>query len=134
MAAGIEARVPLLDDRLVSAVVTMPSRWKVKGSRGKEILRLSQQDRLPGFILSARKSGFNVPFEYWLKTSLYDFASERLNDKRTHEKFGLDSKKIEKTLRDHKSGRGTKGFLLWKLLQLSLSVRGPQVNLGLSGN
>ena len=41
MAAGIEARVPLLDERVVRLAVNLPSIWKVKGTEKKLALRQS---------------------------------------------------------------------------------------------
>jgi asparagine synthase (glutamine-hydrolysing) len=43
MAAGIEARVPLLDERVAEIAVNMPSEWKANGTEKKVVLRESQR-------------------------------------------------------------------------------------------
>jgi len=120
MAAGVEARVPLLDERVAELVINMPSSWKVNGTEKKIILRKSQGERLPAEILDGPKTGFGVPYEYWLRTSLYEFAKERLLDRKFLSKYAIDARKVEQTLMWHSTGQRENGFVLWKLLQLSL--------------
>ena len=120
MAAGIEARVPLLDENITKIAVGMISEWKVNNNQNKIILRDSQRGRLPSSILDGPKTGFGVPYEYWLKTSLYNFAQERLLDNKFIENFGFNSSSIEAKLKNHKSGKVEHGFMLWKLLQIAL--------------
>jgi len=120
MAAGIEARVPMLDEGLAELVVNIPSNWKVHGTEKKIVLRESQRDRLPMSILYGPKTGFGVPYEYWLRTSLYQFTRERILDQGFLSHFAFDGGMVEKTMFEHHSGQRNKGFMLWKLLQLSL--------------
>lgn len=120
MAAGIEARVPLLDENIAKIAVGMTSEWKANNNQNKIILRDSQRGRLPSSILDGPKTGFGVPYEYWLKTSLYNFAQERLLDNKFIENFGFNSSSIEAKLKNHKSGKVEHGFMLWKLLQIAL--------------
>jgi asparagine synthase (glutamine-hydrolysing) len=120
MAAGIEARVPLLDERVAEIVVGMPACWKVRGVEKKAVLRAAQRGRLPDSILDTPKTGFGVPYEYWLRTSLYELARERLLDGQFLNEFSFNPKVVEQLLKKHRTGRGAKGFLLWKLLQLAL--------------
>lgn len=120
MAAGIEARVPLLDERIAEIAVGMPSRWKANGSQKKIVLRNSQRDRLPSTILDGPKTGFGVPYGHWLRDLLHEFARERLLDHGFLEEFSFQPKVIEQKLKDHRERRRDHSFLLWKLLQLTL--------------
>jgi asparagine synthase (glutamine-hydrolysing) len=120
MAAGIEARVPLLDERVAELVVNMPSNWKAHGTQKKVVLRESQRGRLPTDILDGPKTGFGVPYAHWLRTSLYEFSRERLLDQGFLKQFALDGLKLEQTLAQHRAGQLDRGFILWKLLQISL--------------
>lgn len=121
MAASVEVRVPLLDELVARPAVWMPSDWKASGTQKKIVLRESQRSRLPSSILDGPKTGFGVPFEYWLRTSLFDFARERILDRSFLDRFGLVQNSVEKALVDHQSGRRERGFSLWKILQLSLA-------------
>lgn len=120
MAAGVEARVPLLDERVAELAVGMPSRWKTRGTEKKMVLRESQRGRLPTSILDAPKTGFGVPYEFWLRTSLYEFSRERLLDKNFLEYFHFEKRSVENALNSHIEKPHGNGFLLWKLLQLSM--------------
>lgn len=120
MALGVEARVPLLDERVASLAVGLPARWKVRGLRTKVLLREAQRGRLPDAILDAPKTGFGVPFGHWLRGPLLPLARERLLDARFGAAFGLDRVQVERQLAAHASGARDHGFRLWKLLQLAL--------------
>lgn len=120
MAAGIEVRVPLLDERLASFAVKLPSNWQVAGLQKKMVLRNSQRGRLPDSILDGPKTGFGVPYEEWLRTSLYRFARQYLLDISFLEKFSLNGREVESMLRLHHQRRVNRGFTLWKLLQLAI--------------
>lgn len=120
MAAGIEARVPLLDERLAELVVNMPSNWKAYGTQKKVVLRESQRGRLPAEVLDGPKTGFGVPYAHWLRTSLYDFARELLLDRGFLNRFDIDAQQVEQMLVWHRTGQREKGFMLWKLLQIAI--------------
>jgi asparagine synthase (glutamine-hydrolysing) len=120
MAHGVEARVPLLDERVASLAVGLPARAKVRGAQKKIVLREAMRGRLPDDILDAPKTGFGVPYEAWLRGALHGFASAALLDLTFVNRFEMDRTRLESALQEHRSGRRDRGFLLWKLLQLAL--------------
>ncbi len=79
--------------------------------------------RLPNDILDGPKTGFGVPYSEWLRSSLYEFGRAAVLDVRFVERFRMDRTRLETAFDDHRSGRRNRGFLLWKLLQLSLWSR-----------
>jgi len=123
MAAGIEARVPLLDEHVAELVVNMPSNWKVHGSQKKVLLRCSQRGRLPTEILDGPKTGFGVPYGHWLRTSLNEFLHDHAMEKNFLDRFGFDQRRVEAVLDSHYRGTRDYGFTLWKILQLALWAR-----------
>lgn len=120
MAAGIEARVPLLDEHMLRLALVLPEKWKVAGRQKKIILRDSVRDRLPAEILDGPKTGFGTPYGYWLRSGLAGFARERLLDPAVINRFALDRARVEQALENHISGQQDRGFTLWKLLHLAL--------------
>jgi asparagine synthase (glutamine-hydrolysing) len=120
MAWGLEARVPLLDESILSLVVGFPSSYKVRGAQKKVVLREAMRDRVPSEVLDGPKTGFGVPYEHWLRTSLHGLAHESLLSTRFLQRFGFDRAGVSRVLEEHVSGRVERGFMLWKLLQLSL--------------
>lgn len=123
MAHGIESRVPLLDEQVGAFAVALPSGAKVHRGKKKFVLREAMRGRLPDGIIDGPKTGFGVPYAEWLKRPLYDFTRANVLDKRFVERFGIDQRRVEQALQDHRSSRRDRGFLLWKLLQLSLWSR-----------
>jgi asparagine synthase (glutamine-hydrolysing) len=120
MAAGIEARVPLLDERVAELAVSMPAAWKARGSRRKILLRESQRGRLPPSILNGPKTGFGVPYGHWLRASLQEFTRERLLDTDFLNRYNFSPVAVEQALVAHCRNRQSTGFRLWKLLQLAI--------------
>jgi asparagine synthase (glutamine-hydrolysing) len=123
MAHGLEARVPLLDEGVVSLAIGLPTTLKVRGRQKKIVLRDAMRGRLPAEILDGPKTGFGVPFEEWLRGSLHGFAVAAILDKAFLDRFGFDRSRLEGALAEHRSRRRDRGFLLWKLLQLALWSR-----------
>jgi asparagine synthase (glutamine-hydrolysing) len=126
MASGLEARVPLLDEGVAELAVRIPSAWKVRGLQKKIVLRDAVRSRLPASILDGPKTGFGVPYEHWLRTSLYDMSRDAMLAPGFCQRFGFDRGRVELALTEHRQGRRDHGFRLWKLLQLALwSSRSP---------
>ena len=123
MAQGIEARVPLLDEGVAALAVTLPATLKVRGAQKKIVLRDAMRGRLPTEILDAPKTGFGVPYEEWLRTSLYGFARAAILAEDFIGRFGLDRARLTQALDEHRARVRERGFLLWKLLQLALWSR-----------
>jgi asparagine synthase (glutamine-hydrolysing) len=120
MAHGVEARVPLLDERVASVAVGLPALFKVRGKQKKIALRDAMRGRLPDDVLDAPKTGFGVPYEEWLRGALHGFARAALLDSSFVSRFQMDRARLETALQEHRSGQRDRGFLLWKLLQLAL--------------
>ena len=120
MAAGIEARVPLLDEQFAAFAVPLPSAWKLGGGQSKSLLRRAIRPRLPAGIVDAPKSGFGVPYQNWLRGPLHAMARDAVLDPGFAETFGIDRGRVDRAFADHKARRDEHGFLLWKLFQLAL--------------
>jgi asparagine synthase (glutamine-hydrolysing) len=87
------------------------------------VLREAMRERLPADICNGPKIGFGVPYEEWLRTSLFEFARAAILAQTFTERFGLDRARLETALGEHRARRRDRGFLLWKLLQLALWSR-----------
>lgn len=66
MAASIEARVPLLDHRIVEFVLGLPSEFKIGPGDTKLIFKNVVAGFLPAEILKRQKDGFGAPIASWL--------------------------------------------------------------------
>jgi asparagine synthase (glutamine-hydrolysing) len=82
MAVSIESRVPLLDDRLVEFLATVPPEQKVKGLQPKHLLRRAAGRLLPDDIMQNReKRGFPVPGSFWKAPRVTDTVRSLLLSK-----------------------------------------------------
>jgi asparagine synthase (glutamine-hydrolysing) len=120
MACGLEARVPLLDEKVARLAVRLPVENKVSRTEKKIALRAALRGRIPDSVLDAPKTGFGVPYEFWLKGSLYDMAREAVLDPAFLSGFGFSGERLERALEEHRAGSRERGFTLWKVFQLAL--------------
>jgi asparagine synthase (glutamine-hydrolysing) len=67
MAVSLEARVPLLDHRLVEFMATIPGSIKMHGNELKWLLRRSLRGAVPDQILDRPKQGFGPPIATWMQ-------------------------------------------------------------------
>jgi len=67
MAASIETRVPYLDHHLVGLAFSLPDRHKVRGRRGKHLLKEACRGLLPQDVIDRPKRGFPVPIARWFR-------------------------------------------------------------------
>ncbi|MDX2242300.1 MAG: asparagine synthase-related protein [Leptolyngbyaceae cyanobacterium bins.302] len=62
-AAGIEARSPLFDQRIVELSMQIPPEYKLSGTQEKAVLKQAVADLLPDAIIHRPKSGMMVPVQ-----------------------------------------------------------------------
>jgi len=118
MANSLEVRVPFLDNELAEFVLSIPGNLKVKGGNQKYLLKKALNSILPREVINGRKKGFGVPYDYWLKTSLSDFFFFQINSRKATHFFDIDL--INRLYDLHRKGKGNYGFMLWKVLILSV--------------
>jgi asparagine synthase (glutamine-hydrolysing) len=79
MAFSIEARVPLLDRRMVELAMSIPVEEKIRGGRLKAVLRDAVRGLVPTQIIERRdKIGFTAPTADWLRGDLRDWLTPSL--------------------------------------------------------
>ena len=120
MAASLEARVPFLDHELAAFVSSLPDRYRVRGLRGKWILREAARSLLPANIVSRPKIGFRMPVSAWFRGPLRDFLCDHLRGTGSRTRAYYDPRRLDDVLDEHVSGRQNHEKLLWTLLNLEL--------------
>src|ERR1700692_3016733 len=78
MAHSIEARVPLLDHKMVEFAATVPADMRLRGVTTKYIFKQAMRGILPDEIIDRPKRGFAIPLGQWFRGQLEGFASDLL--------------------------------------------------------
>jgi asparagine synthase (glutamine-hydrolysing) len=116
MANGLEARVPLLDHRVVEFAWRLPLRFKIRNGTGKWILRKILYDYVPRNLLDRPKMGFAAPINRWLRGPLRPWAEELLSESRLAKDGLLNPDPIRAHWRRHLSGERNGQDFLWNVL------------------
>lgn len=120
MATGLEARVPFLDHELVEFAATIPSKYKIKGTTTKWILKKAMSDLLPDTTIRKPKHGFAVPLAPWFRGRLRERVKDILFDPKARGRGYFDYDYVEKMYRSHVEGKANYYKQLWLLVVFEL--------------
>lgn len=116
MAVGLEARVPLLDHRVVEFAWRLPLEWKIHGQTGKWLLRNVLERHVPPQLFERPKTGFGVPIDSWLRGPLRAWAEDLLDERRLRAEGYFHPEPIRQKWQAHLAGRENWHYHLWDIL------------------
>ncbi len=124
MANSLEARVPLLDHRLVEFACRLPADLRMRSGVTKYLLKRALRDRIPTELLTRPKQGFGVPLESWFSGSIRGFFRDQLGDGRRLAAIGIARNGL-RSLQDlfERTGRRDYCDRLWSLVVLDRAVQ-----------
>ena len=104
MAVGLEARVPLLDHRVVEFAWRLPPAMKMRNGRQRWLLRQVLDKYVPPRLTNRPKAGFGAPVGRWLRGALRDWADDLLAEDRLKRGGFFDPAPIRKAWAEHCAG------------------------------
>jgi asparagine synthase (glutamine-hydrolysing) len=122
MAHGLEARVPLLDHRLVEYAARIPAGFKLRDGVSKAVLRDALGARLPAAVLERPKRGFSMPLAAWMRGALRPWVERRLFTGQPRIGDWIDLGVARQWWDEHQRGRNLNRFL-WSLVVLESWAR-----------
>jgi asparagine synthase (glutamine-hydrolysing) len=120
MAVSLEARVPLLDHKLIEFVMRIPSSMKMSGLETKYIFKKAVEDLVPQEILTRPKQGFGMPIHQWINEQLRERIRDTLHGFRARQRDYVNPDYLNILLEEHERGRRNHSYALWSLFMLEL--------------
>ena len=120
MAHSLEARVPLLDERLVDFAFRLSPRLKWRGRRGKVLMRRALRGAVDDAVLARPKAGFNVPMPGWIAGPLRELFHDVLSPTAVAQAGAFRSTYVERLFREHDARSADHSFRLYALLTYHL--------------
>lgn len=113
MAYSLEARVPILDHRVVEFAYSLPTKIKLQNGK-KSILKDILYKHVPKKLIDRPKAGFAVPLKHWFRDELKDVVYDKINS--LDERF--DKKNLLKLADEHVYKNRNYEYTLWNIMRI----------------
>lgn len=120
MAVSLEARVPLLDHRLVEFVWSLPPSLRYDRRVAKRLLRGVLARYLPPSSIDRPKRGFSIPLAEWLRGPLKTWADDLLSRDKLAQEGIFDADRVQNVWKRHLAGTESNATGLWNILMVRI--------------
>ena len=115
MAVGLEARAPLLSQKIVKFANGLPCAYKMTDGQEKMVLKALLKGKFPDKLVNRPKMGFNLPIDNWIRGPLKPLVTDLLNDQYLSNSL-FNEKSVKSILDAHFSGRFNYGQWISRLM------------------
>ena len=126
MAVSLEARVPLLDHRVVEFVLQLPHEYKIRNRTQKWLLRQVLARFVPRELVDRPKCGFGAPLDEWLRNDLRWMVDDYLDPERIRRQGLFDVASVEVAVRRFLRGE-SHHYRVWALIVFEMWAEKYQV-------
>ncbi|NNF16579.1 MAG: asparagine synthase (glutamine-hydrolyzing) [Gammaproteobacteria bacterium] len=123
MAASLECRVPLLDERMVDLAMAMPGAQKIRGRELKRIMKKALAPILPDNILHRKKRGFGAPMGAWFRHELKPMLDHLLSESAVIKRGLFHPSAVRQLVAEHYANRADRTDQIMSLLNLEIWSR-----------
>jgi len=116
MAVSLEVRNPLLDYRIVEFAWNLPVDLRLRGGKGKYILRKVLERYVPTVLTDRPKQGFGSPVRSWINGPLRDWAEDLLSEERLNREGIFNTKPVRQLWLDCQQNNRKSYSRLWTVL------------------
>lgn len=120
MQNGLEARVPLLDHRLVEFTLNLDEKLKRKNGEAKYLLKQVLYDYLPKELFDRPKWGFGIPLNLWLSKELKPLLDKYVNSEVLEKYAFYNVKEILKLKEQYLEGKTYLFNQLWLIIMFNM--------------
>ena len=124
MAASIETRLPLVDQQLLETVAAVPDDTRFLPLRSKAMLRRAGLQGLDPALFDRPKSGFELPYDHWLRGKLGAEVGAVLTDQALMTSVGLSPQGVGDLWQAYRTGApGLYWTRIWCIYALAVWAR-----------
>jgi len=123
MAAGVEVRVPFLDNDLVEFSQKIPLSLKQRNSVGKWVLKKAMENYLPNDIIYRPKSGFGAPLRRWMRVELKELLGDLLSLDSINRRGLFNANAIQELIIANHQGKVDASYTLFSILCIEIWCR-----------
>lgn len=120
---GMWLDLPLCGDDILNCAARIPLTMKIKGNRGKVVLRKAVNGLIPDWILKKKRQGLSLPMGRWMRGPLKGLLKTYL-DREVMEKRGIfNPDMIQRIIKAHLDRKEDLSLQLWGLITLEVWQR-----------